>query len=151
MVGVTCGNIPSQKHSLVLVSKLFMLVLLKLCANSFQEVFILVELNKKIRPTVSCLVWPKTVHFRSDRPLSRDLLLRRLRILHFGPNCFIRKSLWKRASHGLGFAFLSGFAKKNCRGIFPIMCQIRFFIHFQKFYFEPKSGSKREFGRLVEN
>ena len=93
VVGVTCGNIPSQKHSLVLVSKLFMLVLLKLCANSFQEVFILVELNKKIRPTVSCLVWPKTVHFRADRPLSRDLILRRLRILHFGPNCFIRKSL----------------------------------------------------------
>ena len=46
VVGVTCGNTPSQKHSLVLVSKLFMLVLLKSCANLSQEVFILVELNK---------------------------------------------------------------------------------------------------------
>ena len=46
VVGVTCGNTPSQKHSLVLASKLFMLVLLKSCANLSQEVFIHVELNK---------------------------------------------------------------------------------------------------------
>ena len=44
--GVTCGNTLLQKHSLVLVSKLFMLVLLKSCANLSQEAFILVELNK---------------------------------------------------------------------------------------------------------
>ena len=88
VVGVTCGNIPSQKHSLVLVSKLFMLVLLKLCANSFQEAFILVELNKKIRPTVSCLVWLKTVHFRADRPLSREPLWTQLRFKSTGDELF---------------------------------------------------------------
>ena len=59
------------------------------------------------------------VHFRADRPLSRDLLLQLLRILHFGPNSdpslrelnyFIRKSV-KEGKLRAWIRFLSGFAK----------------------------------------